>query len=163
MAAEPAPEGGLVAFVVGEQPIGGQPTASIVVVDMAKGLEWEVAAEQPVLVHSVRWSPDGSHLLSATGEGYGSSPTAITVVAADGSNPRTTRVDGDGAPQLHDIGWADATTPLALVVARDSLTAELHTLSLDGFSEGPQGLLGARRLPAPDSLARIAYTPQQGR
>jgi hypothetical protein len=153
-----SPDGRRIALVTGSVPIGGAPSAAIVLLDIASGTETTVVPERQQLIKALRWSPDGSRLLYAESAEYQSTNTTLHVLA-DATPEQALELGQKGGPSFTDIGWRDDGTAL-LLSAEGGPRLQLYTLPLDTFDiSALQPILGIRINPDERS-DQLVYTPQ---
>jgi hypothetical protein len=158
--AVPSPDGRRIALVTGSVPIGGAPSAAIVLLDIANGNETTVASERQQVIKALRWSPNGSRLLYAESAEYQSTDTTLHVLNADATRELVMKVVGkEGDPSFTDVGWRDNDTAL-LLSAEGGPRLQLYTLPLDTFDiSALQPIMGIRINPD-QRLDQLVYTPQ---
>jgi dipeptidyl aminopeptidase/acylaminoacyl peptidase len=157
----PSPDGSSVAVIVGVLPIGQQPRAAILLLDIANGDERELVPEQAALIRALRWSPDSAQIAYAAAANYESSETVVGVMNADGSNLQTVEfgVPGFGY-RVRDLAWQDSSTPLVLLV-NDEGKLELHALPISSFdATGLRPLATFDAEPTGAPPAQILYAPR---
>ena len=151
-----SPDGARLAVSTGTVPIGGQPTFAITVIDTASGEATVLEPEQNGLVRTMRWSPDGTMLLTATAEGYGVMDATLTVQGADGSAKQRLEMMESEYPQRYmDANW-DGQTLLVLLGIDER--AELSAVSLSRFEQGALQPIGSVDVGA-DVVSTLLYIP----
>lgn len=128
----PSPDGTRFALTTGQRPIGGVPTTQIRVINQQGSQVAAIRDEQPGLVQSLQWSPDGSMILYALSPAYQTPNITLNLVHADGSNAQELDLAAAGlSGAFRDIAWRDNATLLLLT---ENGQLQLDALPTNNFS-----------------------------
>jgi hypothetical protein len=154
-----APDGKQIALITGSVPIGEQQITGITLLDVASGQVTPLVPEQPQLIRTLSWSPDGAQLLYASVANYDTPQTKLQVISTNSTAPAGPAKESLVIDTYRDIAWGGA-QPLLLTVEGDGL---LHLYWVELSDQGVLSLAPSIAFAAPAAQqidGQIIYTPR---
>lgn len=154
-----SPDEKRIALITGSVPIGAQQITGITLLDIASGQATPLVPEQPQLIRSLRWSPDGTQLLYASVANYDTVETKLQVISTGAKAPAGPAKESLVLDTYRDIAWGGA-QPLLLTIEKDGL---LHLYWVEMNDQGIISLAPSAALVAPTAEqvdGQIIYAPQ---
>ncbi len=128
--AYPSPDGSRFALTTGQRPLGGgAPTTRISVIDQQGNQVATIRDEQPGMLRTLAWSPDGSTLLYALSPDYENPNLTLHLVHANGSGEQVLDLGSSGS--FRDTAWRDNAMVLLLTEGEQ---LQLDAVPVNNFS-----------------------------